>query len=63
MPIHDWTRVAPGIFHDFHNAWVMELRNGRVALGEKAPEIVVIDGGRRPSASKLKLESAVVGRF
>ena len=28
MPIHDWTRVAPGIFHDFHNAWVMELRNG-----------------------------------
>ena len=27
MPIHDWTRVEPGIFHDFHNAWVMELRN------------------------------------
>src|SRR5437588_1850008 len=28
MPIHDWTRVEPDIFHDFHNAWVMELRNG-----------------------------------
>ena len=27
MPIHDWTRVEPGIFHDFHSAWVMELRN------------------------------------
>lgn len=27
MPIHDWTRVKPGIFHDFHQAWITELRN------------------------------------
>jgi hypothetical protein len=27
MPVHDWTRVEAGIFHDFHNAWVIELRN------------------------------------
>ena len=27
MPVHDWTRVAAGIFHDFHNAWVLELAN------------------------------------
>jgi len=27
MPLHDWTRVEAGIFHDFHNAWVTELRN------------------------------------
>jgi hypothetical protein len=27
MPVHDWTRVEPGIFHDFHNAWVTELGN------------------------------------
>jgi hypothetical protein len=27
MPVHDWTRVDAGIFHDFHNAWVIELRN------------------------------------
>src|SRR4051794_37951305 len=26
MPLHDWTRVEAGIFHDFHNAWVVELR-------------------------------------
>jgi hypothetical protein len=27
MPVHDWARVEPGIFHDFHNAWLTELRN------------------------------------
>src|SRR5438105_5167074 len=27
MPVHDWTRVSAGIFHDFHNAWVLELAN------------------------------------
>lgn len=27
MPIHDWTRVDAGIFHDFHQSWVLELRN------------------------------------
>lgn len=27
MPIHDWTRVSAGTFHDFHLAWIAELRN------------------------------------
>ncbi len=27
MPIHDWTRVDDGIFHDFHQAWTIEIRN------------------------------------
>src|SRR5437660_4125583 len=26
MPIHDWTRVAPGIFHDFHHEWISTIR-------------------------------------
>jgi len=26
MPIHDWTRVDRGIFHDFHTAWIATLR-------------------------------------
>jgi hypothetical protein len=26
MPIHDWTRVDAGIFHDFHLGWIAELR-------------------------------------
>ena len=27
MPIHDWTRVPSGVFHDFHLAWIAALRN------------------------------------
>jgi hypothetical protein len=27
MPIHEWTRVSAGTFHDFHCAWIIELRN------------------------------------
>jgi hypothetical protein len=26
MPIHDWTRVDSGIFHDFHLAWIAAIR-------------------------------------
>jgi len=44
MPAHDWTRVADGVFHDFHLAWIAELRrvlndgllpSGYYALGEQ----------------------------
>lgn len=27
MGVHDWTKVDAGIFHDFHNVWIAELRN------------------------------------
>ena len=26
MPIHDWTLVKAGIFHDFHHAWIEEMK-------------------------------------
>lgn len=26
MPIHDWTRVDAGLFHDFHQDWTIEIR-------------------------------------
>ncbi len=26
MPVHDWTRVHDGIFHDFHHAWIEEIK-------------------------------------
>lgn len=26
MPIHDWTKVTPGIFHDFHHDWITMLK-------------------------------------
>lgn len=28
MPVHDWSRVDAGLFHDFHQAWTIEIRNG-----------------------------------
>ena len=27
MPMHDWTRVQAGIFHDFHLTWIGILKN------------------------------------
>ena len=27
MPLHDWSRVESGIFHDFQTAWIAEIRN------------------------------------
>src|SRR5260370_33226413 len=37
MPVHDWTLVEGGIFHDFHNAWVTHIRdalNGGLLPGD-----------------------------
>ena len=36
MPIHDWRRVIAGIFHDFHQSWITEIRN--VLNGGLLPE-------------------------
>ena len=27
MPLHRWSIIAPGIFHDFHTVWISEIRN------------------------------------
>ncbi|HEV3263596.1 MAG TPA: DUF4058 family protein [Gemmataceae bacterium] len=26
MPVHEWTRVDAGIFHDFHHTWITEIK-------------------------------------
>ncbi|HUG68400.1 MAG TPA: DUF4058 family protein, partial [Pirellulaceae bacterium] len=36
MPLHDWTQVEAGIFHDFHTAWIAEIR--KVLNGGLLPE-------------------------
>ncbi len=28
MPVHDWTRVDAGLFHDFHQRWAVALSGG-----------------------------------
>lgn len=37
MPIHDWTRVDAGLFHDFHQSWTIALRN-RLNAGTLPPD-------------------------
>lgn len=37
MPLHDWTRVPSGVYHDFHQSWCLYIRNalnaGRLPKG------------------------------
>lgn len=52
MAVHDWSRVKPGIFHDFHNAWITHLKEtlnggllpkGYYALSEQHAGRVIAD--------------------
>ena len=27
MPVHDWTRVIAGTFHDFHHEWITTIKH------------------------------------
>ncbi len=60
MPVHDWSQIDHGVFHDFHQAWTIELRNalnggvlpsGFFAMAEQVaggpvPDVVTLQ--RRP---------------
>ena len=26
MPLHDWSRVPAGLFHDFHQTWSIQIK-------------------------------------
>jgi hypothetical protein len=43
MPIHDWTRVDAGLFHDFHQSWTVALRNSLNAGGLPANYFALVD--------------------
>lgn len=57
MPIHDWTRVYAGLFHDYHQTWSIYIKNamnagllpaGFSALveqksGPKEPDVLTVD--------------------
>jgi hypothetical protein len=59
MPIHDWTRVPSGIFHDFHQTWAIYLKTalnaGRLPKGLSA--LVEQKSGPR-EVDVLTIESA-----
>jgi len=64
MPIHDWSRVDAGIFHDFHQAWTIGIRDalnggglppGYFAMAEQIvsgpiPDVVTLQ--QRPGSSR-----------
>ncbi|MCI0681045.1 MAG: DUF4058 family protein [Gemmataceae bacterium] len=52
MPIHDWTRIPAGLFHDFHQTWSIQLKialnsgilpKGLAALVEQRAGTKVLD--------------------
>src|SRR5690349_9435092 len=44
MPSHDWTRVDANLFHDFHQAWTVNIAN-------------VLNGGRLPKGFSALVEA------
>jgi hypothetical protein len=65
MPIHDWTRVPAGLFHDFHQSWSIRIKDalnagrlpkGLVALveqrsGPRESDVLAIEARSRPPLS------------
>ncbi|MBY0513699.1 MAG: DUF4058 domain-containing protein [Gemmataceae bacterium] len=58
MPIHDWTRVDAGTYHDFHQVWTIAIRNalnrGILPPGYMALADLKV-GGVEPDVAALKL--------
>jgi hypothetical protein len=71
MPIHDWMRVSAGTFHDFHNAWLVEIRNAlntgvlpgdyyaqtEQVTGEPNPDILSLEGGNIGLEGQAEVEA------
>ncbi|MCI0358904.1 MAG: DUF4058 family protein [Planctomycetaceae bacterium] len=62
MPLHDWSRVPAGLFHDFHQSWSIRIKDalnagrlppGLMALveqkaGPKESDVLAIEARSRP---------------
>lgn len=73
MPIHDWTRVPSGLFHDFHQSWSIRIKDalndgllpsGLAALveqraGKVEPDVLAIESGNDEPLSMESLEGGV----
>jgi hypothetical protein len=75
MPIHDWTRVSDGTFHDFHLAWIAELRHAlnegilpegyyaqaEQIIGPLGPDVLTLQAGGKPESEIATPEPAGPG--
>jgi hypothetical protein len=71
MPLHDWTRVPAGLFHDFHQSWCIRIKDalnagrlpkGTIALveqrsGPREPDVLAIEASA--GRSRLGVEAGV----
>jgi hypothetical protein len=60
MPIHDWTRVDAGLFHDFHQGWTVALRTALNAGGLPRDYFALVEQNIRgpiPDVLTLQLSS------
>ncbi len=72
MPVHDWTRVSDGTFHDFHYSWVLEIKRalkrgllprGYYVMAEQlggdlgAPDVLTLQA----ASGQSELEGPLVG--
>ncbi len=67
MPVHDWTRVPAGLFHDFHQSWSIRIKDalnagilprGVVALveqrsGPREADVLAIERPQLPRPTDL----------
>jgi hypothetical protein len=75
MPVHDWTQVEAGIFHDFHTVWIGAIRNalnegllpqGYYALAEQhmgrpIADVLTLHASPQPPAESPPLPPATGG--
>ncbi len=57
MPVHDWTRVDAGIFHDFHHEWISTIKralNREVLPAEYYALAEQVAGGLHPDVLTLE---------
>jgi hypothetical protein len=62
MPVHDWSRVDAGLFHDFHQSWIVALRDA-LNLGLLPPDYFALAEetlrGPIPDVLTLRLSGVV----
>jgi hypothetical protein len=58
MPIHDWTRVRPNRYHDFHQSWMVAICNALNAGSFSSGYFAMLEqktGGPKPDFITLEL--------
>src|SRR5687768_18090577 len=57
MPVHDWTRIYAGAFHDFHSSWLGSIKralNGGLLPSDYYALVDQVAGGVGPDVVALE---------